>query len=145
MVALAGGFAGNSLILRPHLEREHLSHPRRQRRQQQVQNRAPALQEVFALVRKLTHLSIGILDFTALSPAELQTARELLLGTIGHLQGLQQALRNARRDDPAPEWSRMLTATAYWERMVWQQANDLQRFERNHLGSTPAIAQEVVA
>ena len=140
VVNLSGGFAGNSLILRPHVDRHDFKPAQRQQRQREAAVLAPALREVFAKVRRYVHASLAVPELQHATAEELCRDQQLLATTRRHLQELRVPLVLARREDPS--LARMVSAVDHWLRLVSYQAADLEEFNRWMLGtpSPDAIA-----
>jgi hypothetical protein len=140
VVNLSGGFAGNSLILRPHVDRHDFKPAQRQQRQREAAVLAPALREVFAKVRRYVHASLAVPELQHATGEELCRDQQLLATTRRHLQELRVPLVLARREDPS--LARMVSAVDHWLRLVSYQAADLEEFNRWMLGtpSPDAIA-----
>lgn len=140
VVNLSGGFAGNSLILRPHVDRHDFKPAQRQQRQREAAVLAPALREVFGKVRAYVHASLAVLELEQATADELCRAQQLLAATRRHLQELRAPLVLARREDPS--LARMVSAVDHWLRLVSFQAADLEAFNCLMLGtpSPDAIA-----
>lgn len=140
VVNLSGGFAGNSVILRPHVDRLDFRPAQRQQRQREAAVLAPALREVFSKVRAYVHASLAVLELEQATAEELRRDEQLLAATRRHLQELRAPLVLARREDPS--LARMVAAVDHWLRLVSFQAADLEAFNRWMLGtpSPDAIA-----
>ena len=140
VVNISGGFAGNSLILRPHVDRHHFKPAQRQQRQREAAALAPALREVFGKIRAFVHASLAVLELEQATADELCRYQQLLAATRRHLQELRAPLVLARREDPS--LARMVSAVDHWLRLVSFQAADLEAFNRLMLGtpSPDAIA-----
>ena len=140
VVNLAGGFGGNSLILRPHVNRHDFKPAQRQQRQREAAVLAPALRKVFGKVRAYVHTSLAVLELEQATADELCRDQKLLAATRRHLQELRAHLVLARREDPS--LARMVSAVDHWLRLVSFQAADLEAFNRLMLGtpSPDAIA-----
>ena len=137
---LSGGFAGNSLILRPHVDQHDFKPAQRQQRQREAAVLAPALREVFGKVRAYVHASLAVLELEQATADELRRDQQLLAATRRHLQELRAPLVLARREDPS--LARMVSAVDHWLRLVSFQAADMESFNRWMLGtpSPDAIA-----
>ena len=140
VVNLAGGFAGNCLILRPHIDRHDFKPAQRQQRQREAAVLAPALREVFGKVRAYVHASLAVQELEQATADELCRDQQLLAATMRHLQELRVPLVQARREDPS--LARMVSAVDHWLRLLSFQAADLEAFNRLMLGtpSPDAIA-----
>jgi hypothetical protein len=140
VVNLSGGFAGNSLILRPHLDRQDFKPAQRRHRQREAAVLAPALREVFGKVRAYLQASLAVLELEQATAEDMRRDQQLLAATLLHLQELRAALQLARREDPS--LARLVAAVDYWLRLVTYQAADLEDFNKWMLGtpSTEAIA-----
>jgi len=140
VVNLSGGFAGNSLILRPHVDQHDFKPAQRQQRQLEAAVLAPALREVFGKVRAYVHASLAVLELEQATADELRRDQQLLAATRRHLQELRAPLVLARREDPS--LARMVSAVDHWLRLVSFQAADMESFNRWMLGtpSPDAIA-----
>lgn len=146
VVNLSGGFAGNSVILRPHVDRQAFKPAERQQRQREAAVMAPALREVFGKVRAYVHASLAVLELEQATAAEIRRDQQLLAATRRHLQELRAPLVLARREDPS--LARMVAAVDHWLRLVSFQAADLEAFNRRMLGTPSpdaiaALRQEV--
>jgi hypothetical protein len=140
VVNLTGGFAGNSLILRPHVDRHDFKPAQRLQRQREAAVLAPALREVFGKVRHYVHASLAVPELQHATAEELCRNQQLLDTTRRHLRELRVPLVLARREDPS--LARMVSAVDHWLRLVSFQAADLEVFNRLMLGtpSPDAIA-----
>jgi hypothetical protein len=136
VVNLSGGFAGNSLILRPHIDRRDFKPAQLQQRQREAAVMAPALREVFGKVRAYVQASLAVLELEQATADELCIDQQLLAETRRHLQELRAHLLMARREDPS--LARMVSAVDHWLRLVSYQATDLEAFNRWILG-TPSL------
>jgi hypothetical protein len=138
VVNLCGGAMGNSLILRPHIDRLDFKPAQRQQRRREVAILAPALREVFGKVRAYVHATLGLLELQQATAEDIRRGRELLAVTLRHLQDLRAPLAEARRADPS--LGRMAAAVDHWQRLVTYQADDLETFNRWTLGTPSADA-----
>jgi hypothetical protein len=140
VVALAGGFAGNRLILRPHVDRLDFKPAQRKQRQREVAVLAPVLRDLFAKVRAYVHAALAVLDLEHATAEQFRRDQQLLIATRRHLQELRQPLVIARREDPS--LGRLIKAIDLWLREVTYQARDFEAFDRWSLGtpSPEAIA-----
>jgi hypothetical protein len=133
VVNLSGGAMGNSLILRPHVDRLDFRPAQRQQRRREVAVLAPALREVFARVRAYVHAALALLEPQQATAEDVRRGRELLAATCRHLQDLREPLAEARRDDPS--LGRLVAAVDHWQRLVAYQAAELESFQRWALGT----------
>lgn len=140
VVALDGGFAGNSVILRPHVDRLDFKPIQRQQRQRQVAVLAPVLRDLFAKVRSYVHASLAVLDLEHSTAEQFRRDQQLLVATRRHLQEMREPLVLASREDPS--LGRLIKAVDLWLRLVTYQAADFESFDRWMLGtpSPEAIA-----
>jgi hypothetical protein len=140
VVNLSGGFAGNSLILRPHIDRMAFKPAQRQQQRREVAALAPVLRELFAKVRLYVHAAFAIPDLEWSTAGQICRDQQLLATTTRHLQDLRAPLVLARREDPS--MGRLVAAVDLWLRQVRYQAADIEAFNRWALGtpSPEAIA-----
>ena len=141
VVNLSGGFAGNSAILKPHVDRLDFKPTLRRHRQHQTAVLAPVLRDLFGKVRAYVHASLAVLELEHATAEEILRDQQVVAHTLRHLQELREALVEARRDDPSFE--QLVVAVAHWQRLVAYQAADLEVFDRCMLG-TPS-AEDVAA
>jgi hypothetical protein len=137
---VTGGFAGSSVILRPHVGRADFKPAARRRQKREAAAVAPALRELFGKVRCYVHAALAVGEFQGATTEQLRRDQELLAATIRHLQELRGPLVLARREDPG--MGRLVAAVDHWLRLISYQAADLAAFDRRALGTpTPeAIA-----
>ena len=141
VVNLSGGFAGNSAILRPHVDRLDFKPAQRRHRQHQTAVLTPVLRDLFGKVRAYVHASLGVQELEHATAEEIRRDQQLLADTLRYLQELREPLVQASRDDPS--FSRLVAAVEHWKRLVAYQAADLEVFNRCMLG-TPS-AEDVAA
>lgn len=133
VVSLAGGFAGNSLIMRPHVHCLDLKPAARRQQKREVAAVAPVLRDLFGRVRLWVHACLAIGEFEHATVEELHRAYELLTTTISALQEMRGPLVLARREDPS--MGRRVAVVDYWLRQVSYQADDLAAFSCRALGT----------
>lgn len=133
VVNLSGGFAGNSLILRPHVDRLHFTPAQRRERQREAAVRAPVLRDLFGKVRAYVHASLAVLDLEHATAEEIRRDQQLVADTLRYLQELRVPLEQARREDPS--LNRLVAAVDHWLRLVSFHAADLEAFNRWALGT----------
>ena len=136
VVNLSGGFAGNSAILKPHVDRLDFKPNQLRQRQQQSAVLAPALRDLFGRVRAYVHASLAVRELEHGTAEEIRRDQQVVSDTLRHLRELREPLVLARRDDPS--FSRLVAAVEHWERLVAYQAADLEVFNRCMLGTPSA-------
>lgn len=139
MVSLNGGFSGNALILRPHLDRKDFTPRHRAARRREQSALRPTVEALFCRCRELVQTCLGMRELEHMTPAQLQAEWAHAKATVANLTALRGPLLEARRE--APEMGRFLQATNVWLKLIAYQLRDLERFSRTHLG-TPT-AQEI--
>ncbi len=135
---LTGGFAGSSVILRPHVDRADFMPAARRRQKRETAAVAPVLRDLFARVRCYVRAALALGEFHQATAEDLRRDQELLAATIRHLQELRGPLVLARREDPA--MARRVAAVDHWLRLVTYQARDLAAFNSSALGTPSADA-----
>ncbi len=140
VVYLSGGYAGNSLILIPHVDRQSFRPAQRQQRQREVAVLAPVLRELFDKVRTYVHAALAVLELEHATAEQYRRDQQLLAATRRHLKELLEPLVLARREDPS--LGRLVAAVEHWLRLINYQAADFESFNRWWLGtpSPEAIA-----
>lgn len=138
VVDLAGGFSGNAVIFKPHIGRSHFP---RASVHTPVLHRAvmgPALKTAFAKARHYTQVCLGAPDPLHIPLQELTAELAHARSTAQNLAALRGPLLQAR--GVLPEMGRYLQAIELWERLVGYQLQELEVFDRVHLG-TPSPLQ----
>ncbi|MCT0198405.1 hypothetical protein KQ313_01715 [Synechococcus sp. CS-1325] len=128
VVNLSGGFAGNSLILRPDSERKAFRPAEIQQQKRAAVVLAPVLRSLFIRLRSHVHACLAIAEFQHATAEQLCADRELLAATVHQLQQLRGPLVLARREDPA--MGRLVQAVDHWLKLISYQARDLAAFDR---------------
>lgn len=138
VLSLAGGFAGNSAILRPHVDRLDFKPAARRRQKREAAAMAPALRDLFGKARRFVHACLAISELEHATASELRRDQELVNTTIAVLQEMREPLVLARREDPA--MGPLVAAVDHWLRLLSYQADDLANFSRWALGVPSAHA-----
>lgn len=142
VVGLNGGFSGQAVLFRPHVDRHSFS-PQQQRREARVQAAlVPTLEALFAWCRRCVQLCLAMPPLEGCTLKQIQAEISHARSTLENLVDLRGPLVRARRE--APGLSRFVGAVDHWIRLITHQAQDLERFLRCELG-TPALNPAVEA
>lgn len=133
VTALAGGFSGAHVVLRPDRGREQFRPVQREARRREAVVLEPLLLDLFRRCRQWVQAALGIPEFVHSTLEEIREARVIVTTAAEALAELRQPLLEAKRE--RPELGRLLHAVDLWAKEVGYQRADLEHFWRRQLGT----------
>jgi len=140
VVNLSGGFAGNSVIFKPHADRSAFKRSPALRRKVAAAV-APELRRQLARIRRQFQAVMAARDPYWLSPDQLKRDHAIAAACLANLQSFLRTLHGYRRD--VPEAGELVAICLLWIRAVSWQLND--PFPRWALGEPSARQIEALA
>ncbi|MCT0223864.1 hypothetical protein [Synechococcus sp. CS-1328] len=138
VVDLNGGFASNSLVLKPHVERDSFRPPSPALRRKVATVVEPEFRRLLTRVRRQYRAALAAPDSFWLPPDEIRRHEAIAAATLITLQRFLRQLNLHRRDVPAV--AALVPAMHAWIRQTGFELAAHERFQRITLG-TPSTLQ----
>lgn len=135
LVKLNGGFSGGSYIFAPMSGDEPVHRQTREEREQyrkQIEHVVHKSKKTFFDLRKRVQQCLGLKDYYAMNPDEIQKASALLRLTVDDCDiALRYVSRNRHM---IPDAKKMTNAFLIWQKLTRYQKRNLDWFLSNYLG-----------